>query len=229
MTLNFKKLPIKNNYFRVKKETNWPSSISQSYDDILFFSRSDWNSRKLSFFYFSSDPGQPQRSMQHSWPERPVFSPVPKRAWEETVVCLLCTDKLQEQDLNFLKFTHCKGWLLYAVRKRAGRVQTNCGRSKTEQRILPQGLRKSSRNKLESQMWKEEILGFCYLLGFPSGSVVKNPPTMWEPKETWVWSLGWEDPLEEGMATPVILPLRIPRTEEPGGLQSLGSQRVGHD
>ena len=50
---------------------------------------------------------------------------------------------------------------------------------------------------------------------------------MWE---TWVWSLGWEDPLEEGIAThSSILAWRIPWTEEPGGLQSMGSQRVGHD
>ena len=56
---------------------------------------------------------------------------------------------------------------------------------------------------------------------------VKNLPAMWE---TWVQSLGWEDPLEEGMAThSSILPWRIPWTEEPGGLQSMGSQRVGHD
>ena len=54
---------------------------------------------------------------------------------------------------------------------------------------------------------------------------VKNPPTM---RETQVWSLGWEDPLEEGMAThSSILAWRIPWTEEPGGLQSMGSQRVG--
>ena len=57
--------------------------------------------------------------------------------------------------------------------------------------------------------------------------MVKNPPTM---QETWVRSLGWEDPLEEGMATDSrILVWRIPWTEEPGGLQSMGSQRVRHD
>ena len=57
--------------------------------------------------------------------------------------------------------------------------------------------------------------------------MVKKPPTM---LETWVWSLGWEDPLEKGMAThSSILALRIPWTEEPGRLQSMGSQRVGHD
>ena len=48
--------------------------------------------------------------------------------------------------------------------------------------------------------------------------------------ETWVRSLGWEDPLEEGMAiNSSILVWEIPWTEEPGGLQSMGSQRVGHD
>ena len=56
---------------------------------------------------------------------------------------------------------------------------------------------------------------------------VKNPPAM---KETSVGSLGWEDPVEEGTAThSSILAWRIPWTEEPGGLQSLGSQRVQHD
>ena len=49
-------------------------------------------------------------------------------------------------------------------------------------------------------------------------------------KQTWVWSLGWEDPLEEGMTThSSILAERIPWTEEPGRLQSIESQRVRHD
>ena len=66
---------------------------------------------------------------------------------------------------------------------------------------------------------------------FPCGSagkaslvaqLVKNPPAMWE---TWVQSLGWEDPLEKGKAThSSILAWRIPWTE-----QSMGSQRAGHD
>ena len=56
--------------------------------------------------------------------------------------------------------------------------------------------------------------------------MVKNLPAIWE---TWVQSLGWEDPLEEGMAThSSILAWRIPWTEEPGGLQSMGLHRVGH-
>ena len=66
--------------------------------------------------------------------------------------------------------------------------------------------------------------------GFPGGSVVKNPPAVQEMSEKWVQSLGQEDLLEEEMAThPSILAWTIPWTEEPGGLQSMGSQRVRHD
>ena len=57
--------------------------------------------------------------------------------------------------------------------------------------------------------------------------MVKNLPAM---QETWVQSLGWKDPLEKKMATySSILAWKIPWTEEPGGLQSMGSQRVGHN
>ena len=57
--------------------------------------------------------------------------------------------------------------------------------------------------------------------------MVKNETTMWE---TWVQSLGWEDPLEEDMAThSSILAGESPWTEKPGSLQSTGSQRVRHD
>ena len=53
---------------------------------------------------------------------------------------------------------------------------------------------------------------------------------MQEPQAMQVRSLGWEDPLEEGMAThSSICAWRIPWTEEPGGLRSRGSHRVGHD
>ena len=56
---------------------------------------------------------------------------------------------------------------------------------------------------------------------------VKNPPAL---QETWVESLGWEDPLEEEIATHTsILAWKIPKTEEPGRLQATGLQRVGHD
>ena len=66
-----------------------------------------------------------------------------------------------------------------------------------------------------------------YLYSFPDGSVVKNLPGM---QGTWVQSLGWKDPLEKEMAThSSILAWWIPWTEEPGGLQSTGLQRVGHD
>ena len=66
--------------------------------------------------------------------------------------------------------------------------------------------------------------------GLPGGSVVKNPPAIQEMQETWVQSLDQEDPLEEGMATHSgILARKIPWTEEPGGLKSLGLQRIGHN
>ena len=56
--------------------------------------------------------------------------------------------------------------------------------------------------------------------------MVKNLPAI---RQTRVRSLGWEDPLEKEKATHcTILAWRIPQTEEPGGLQSMGSQRVGH-
>ena len=58
--------------------------------------------------------------------------------------------------------------------------------------------------------------------GFPCGSLVKNVPAIWE---TWVQSLGWDDPLEKGKAThSSILAWRIPWT-----LLSMGSQRVEHN
>ena len=73
--------------------------------------------------------------------------------------------------------------------------------------------------------------GISYPLQYSWASLVaqtvKNPPAMWE---TQVRSLGWEDPLEELMATlSSILAWRIPWTEEPGSLQPIGSQRVGHN
>ena len=62
--------------------------------------------------------------------------------------------------------------------------------------------------------------------GFPGGSVAGLPAT----QETWVQSLGREGPLEQEVAThSSILAWEIPWTEEPGGLQSMGSQRVGRD
>ena len=64
--------------------------------------------------------------------------------------------------------------------------------------------------------------------GFPGGSAVKYLPAMQEMQEIQIQSLGWKDPLEEGMAThSSILAWRIPWTEEPGRLQWVGLQRVG--
>ena len=67
------------------------------------------------------------------------------------------------------------------------------------------------------------VLTFCASL---VAQTAKRLPTM---RETWVRSLGWEDPVEKEMAThSSTLAWKIPWTEEPGGLQSMGLQRVGH-
>ena len=64
-------------------------------------------------------------------------------------------------------------------------------------------------------------------MAFLVAQMVKRLPAMWE---TWVQFLGWEDPLEKEMAIhSSTLAWKIPWTEEPDRLQSMGSQRVGHD
>ena len=68
------------------------------------------------------------------------------------------------------------------------------------------------------------VRNWCWASLVPQ--MVKNLPSM---QETWVRSLGWEDPLEKGMAThSSLLAWRIPWTQEPGEIQSMGLQRVGH-
>ena len=77
-----------------------------------------------------------------------------------------------------------------------------------------------------AQQW--DVLGhMAVCLASLVAQSLKCLPAM---RETWVRSLGWEDPLEKEMEThSSILAWRIPWMEEPGGLQSMGSQRVGHD
>ena len=71
------------------------------------------------------------------------------------------------------------------------------------------------------------VVGWRYEWGSLEVLMVKNLPAM---LETWDQSLSWEDPLKQGMAThSSILAWKIPWTEEPGGLQSLGSQRARYD
>ena len=87
--------------------------------------------------------------------------------------------------------------------------------------------RKELGTHMSSQL--SSFLGYNCERSFPSGSAVKNPPAIQEMQEVWVRSLIWEDPLEQGMATHSrVLAWRTPWTEKPGGLQSMGSQRVGH-
>ena len=66
-------------------------------------------------------------------------------------------------------------------------------------------------------------------MGLPGGAVIKNPPANARDWQLHVWSLGQEDPLGDEMAIhSSILAWRIPCTEEPGGLYSMGPQRIGH-
>ena len=90
-------------------------------------------------------------------------------------------------------------------------------------------IKSSSKEVTRDWGGKRPLFNACMTL--PQNSLVaqtvKNPPAV---QETWAQSLSWEDPLEKGMAThSSILAWRTPWTEEPGGLQSMGSQRVGHD
>jgi len=110
---------------------------------------------------------------------------------------------------------------------------------KRQEGILPGasgGARPAHPSTLDFQPADWEKMNFCFLMyttmcgGASPVAAVKDPPAMQETQETRVRSLGREDPLEEGMAThSSILAWRISWTEEPGGLQSIGSQRVGHD
>ena len=70
----------------------------------------------------------------------------------------------------------------------------------------------------------------CHLGAYPVAQWVKNPPAMQEMKESWIGSLGRGDSQEEGVAThSSILAWRMPQTEVPGGLQSMGPERVRHN
>ena len=74
-------------------------------------------------------------------------------------------------------------------------------------------------------MISKESVYLMPTLHFPVVQMAKNPPAMQETQDTWIWSLSWEDHLEEGMATHSNnFPWRIPRTEELGSLKSMGSQ-----
>ena len=93
--------------------------------------------------------------------------------------------------------------------------------------ISEKSLKDFEKTDLPLFMDLKKIIRVIYILGFPGDSDVKNLPTR---QETQVRSLGQEDHLEKGMAThSSILTWRIPWTEEPGGLWSMGSQRVGQD
>ena len=108
-----------------------------------------------------------------------------------------------------------------------------------KKRLIPSSNNLHSKGILNTKLHHQHPLQYLNMLFTHQSSVetllgiflvvqlVKNPTAM---QETWVWSLGWEDPLEEDKAThSSILAWRISWTEDPGGLQSLGPQRVRHN
>ena len=94
---------------------------------------------------------------------------------------------------------------------------------------MVRNLSASARHAGDPQSGPGEGIGYPLQYSWASlvAQLVKKPPAMWE---TWVRSLGWEDPLEKEMAIhSSTLAWKIPWTEEPDRLQSMGSQRVRHD
>ena len=114
------------------------------------------------------------------------------------------------------------------LRTGSGQKESRCGCKRTTWGILVW----TDRGVLYLYSTRVNILAVILecgkmLLDLPVARTVKNLPAM---QETWVRSLGREDPLEKGMAIhSSILAWRIPWTEEPGGAQSMVLQRVGHD
>ena len=107
---------------------------------------------------------------------------------------------------------------IYVVNRNLIKLEQHCRKnwwSKADNSFLHTAL-----NSLACVVW-------LYLWASQVAQKVKNLPAV---QESWVWLLGQEDPLEKEMAThSSILVWRIPWTQEPGGLQSIGSQRVGQD
>ena len=87
-------------------------------------------------------------------------------------------------------------------------------------------------NSMDREVWGHKESGMTNAFSWASQVTqwVKNPLTKQETQEMWLPFLGWKDLLEEGMATNFSIPAqRIPWTEKPGRLQSIGSQRIGHN
>ena len=84
-----------------------------------------------------------------------------------------------------------------------------------------------------TMMWRKWIIHLLLVgmyMGFPGGSVVKNPPAMQKTQEMQAWSLGQEEPLEEEIATYFsFLAWKFLQTEDCGRLQSMELQRLRHD
>ena len=121
-------------------------------------------------------------------------------------------------------------YLLQLLQRAEGLADTSGSLSVLHSRQVIHASVSRARRSLVS-CFTPQSTSFAWLLecrrASPVAQMVKNLPAI---QETWVRSLGWEDPLEKGTTThSSILAWRIPWTEEPGGLLSMGLQRVGHN
>ena len=122
------------------------------------------------------------------------------------------------------------GWLHTAAGEKAQQLWANCpdlqGHHKTHKTASLPGRPPHKVRPCPGKLTiSKESIYLMPTLHFLGVQTVKNPPAMQETQDTWIWSLSWEDPLEEGMATHSSnFPWRIPRTEELGRLKSMGSQ-----
>ena len=131
-------------------------------------------------------------------------------------------------------------WCLHHIAHAPDSISNVCG-GKLKRLLmafgLPQALLGCFQQTTGKLVWRPArhhliIISFPFAIAFTSSvtSAVKNLPTMWELQEMWVWSLGWEDPLEEGTATtPVLSPGKSHGREAWRAIVHRVSKRGGHD
>ena len=145
-----------------------------------------------------------------------------KSSSQNMSVFCLCVSCIGHRSPNYHIVTHKCRWHLHMAGLHLQRSET------CHSKISLWHVHYFELKTIEAGKTQEEILTFhLTTLAFLVAQMVKNPPVM---EETQIWSLGREDPLEKGLVTHFsILAWRIPWTEEPGRLQSVGLQRAGHD
>ena len=156
-------------------------------------------------------------------------------SWVKYIMCILSIlylDFLKDNTMMFWEFFMFVSdtWFARFLSWPLSLVVSSSSQGASERRFLILTAFSVSISFHGSHLWCQILKSLYLTLGFSGGSVVKNLPVMQESQETQVLSLGQEDPLKEEMAThSSIFAWRILWTEKPGGLHSIGLQRVGHD